>query len=322
MSTPTTPLARELVSMACLAPSVHNTQPWSWHIVNPTVIELSAERTRQLLAADPLGRDLAISCGAALQHLSIAARAFGLEAATTLMPEPEDHDLLARVDLRPGHAEPRDVELLAALENRTTDRRGFTGWEVPVSRLEHLADAGVAAGIHVDVLTDPAAVARTEALLEQSRTAQLADPGIVAEQDEWVGRPGAEGVPARLAHPSARPGATPPTDRFSGPQVAVTTRDPEHPALMVISTIRDDQESWLRAGQSLSAIWIRATLDGLSVSPQSHVVEVDETRHLLRDDVFESLMWPQVVVRIGWQETSRPSLDRTPRRALADVLRP
>lgn len=321
MSNPREPLARELIAMACCAPSVHNTQPWSWRILDEATIELYADRRRQLEATDPQGRDLAISCGAALQHLCVAAGAFGLHATAKLLPDPEEPDLLARIDLAPGTTTERDVELLAALENRMTDRRGFTDWEVPLGRLEHLASEGASFGVHVVLLTDRWAVVRTEDLLERARTTQLADPAIAAEQDEWTGRSEPDGVPPQRAQPPRRAGVEPRPDRFSGHRAEPWARDEHADALMVVCTVRDDLRSWLRAGQALSALWIRATRDGLSITPQSHVIEVTTTRRQLRRDVLEGILRPQLVLRVGWQETSRPPMDPTPRRSLDDVLR-
>ena len=39
MTVPSIPLARELVGTACCAPSVHNTQPWTWQILDATTME-------------------------------------------------------------------------------------------------------------------------------------------------------------------------------------------------------------------------------------------------------------------------------------------
>lgn len=102
MTVPSVSLARELVSTACCAPSVHNTQPWSWQVLDATTIEQYADRSRQLAFTDASGRELALSCGAALHHLSVAARAFGLVADITLVPDEHDRDLLARVRLSEG----------------------------------------------------------------------------------------------------------------------------------------------------------------------------------------------------------------------------
>ncbi|MET0840461.1 MAG: hypothetical protein ABWY19_16895, partial [Marmoricola sp.] len=98
MSVPSHARLRQVVVLACRAPSVHNTQPWQWRIAGQT-IELYADRTRQLPVADPEGRNLVISCGAALHHAGESARALGLDAAVEPLPDPADPDLLATIRL-------------------------------------------------------------------------------------------------------------------------------------------------------------------------------------------------------------------------------
>ncbi|HEX8385847.1 MAG TPA: nitroreductase family protein, partial [Rubricoccaceae bacterium] len=61
---------RFLVRYAVLAPSARNTQPWRFHVAGNT-LELWADRTRGLPVVDPAGRELTISCGAALYHLRL-----------------------------------------------------------------------------------------------------------------------------------------------------------------------------------------------------------------------------------------------------------
>ena len=61
---------------ALQAPSVFNTQPWRWRI-DGDALELRADRDRQLTVADPDGRLLLLSCGAALHHVRVALAAAG-----------------------------------------------------------------------------------------------------------------------------------------------------------------------------------------------------------------------------------------------------
>ena len=68
-----------LIETAVRAPSVHNTQPWRFH-VGPAGLELHADRSRQLPAVDPFGRELLISCGAALYGLRLRCPAARLPA--------------------------------------------------------------------------------------------------------------------------------------------------------------------------------------------------------------------------------------------------
>ena len=313
--------------MACSAPSIHNTQPWAWRLDGADTIELHADRSRQLRGTDPDGRALIISCGAALHHLVVAAEGFGLVAETQLLPEGEDSDFLAVVHLEPGEVQPAAVDMMAALENRHTDRRGFTDWEVPEPRLRHLAEAGTGWGAHTMAITDPGLATQVKALVEEARSEEYEDPRIAREQADWIDHGPDDGVPSTSALPHPREGVPRTHDRFSyrpfgssasGEAKASSSSD----VLMLVFTSGDDESAWLAAGQALSALWIRATHDGISLTPETQVIEVERTRRRLRYELLDDLGQPQVLVHVGWQETSRPAQTSTPRRSIEDVLLP
>ncbi len=92
--------------------------------------------------------------------------------------------------------------------------------------------------------------------------------------------------------------------------------------MLALCASRDDPAAWLDTGETLSALWLRATRAGFSVVPLSQIVEVDATREALRREVFHDMAQPQLLVRIGWQEVTRPPLPPTPRRQMDDVLEP
>jgi hypothetical protein len=64
-------------------------------------IDLYADRRRRL-RADPLGREMLISCGAALFGLRLAVRSLGYLPVVDLLPDPAQLQLLARVRLAAG----------------------------------------------------------------------------------------------------------------------------------------------------------------------------------------------------------------------------
>src|SRR6056297_3363168 len=76
---------RFLLGYAIQAPSGHNSQPWLFRLRDDAV-ELYADRRRALPVVDPQDRELTMSCGAALDHLAVAARYFG--PAPVLEPLP------------------------------------------------------------------------------------------------------------------------------------------------------------------------------------------------------------------------------------------
>src|SRR5215471_12557859 len=85
-----------VVQAAVWAPSVHNTQPW-WFTANGTNITVHADAGRQLAVADPDGREMMISCGAALFTAKLALRSLGYVPETQVLPDPADLTLVAQL---------------------------------------------------------------------------------------------------------------------------------------------------------------------------------------------------------------------------------
>lgn len=114
------------VRAAVAAPSVHNTQPW-YFVGHQDGIRLYADTGRLLPRTDPAGRELMISCGAALFNLRLAMRHLGFAADVRLLPEPGRDGLLAEV--RWGrYLPPRQEEewLFRAISLRHTHRGAVT----------------------------------------------------------------------------------------------------------------------------------------------------------------------------------------------------
>src|SRR5580693_7051057 len=91
---------RYLTGVARRAPSLHNTQPWRF-TVSGDAIELRADVSRQL-SVDPDGREMLISCGAALYGLRLAVRSLGYLPEVEILPGPAGRGPLARVRLGPA----------------------------------------------------------------------------------------------------------------------------------------------------------------------------------------------------------------------------
>jgi hypothetical protein len=312
---------RQVVELACRAPSIHNTQPWRWRVA-PGLIELRADRSRQLPVADPTGRDLMLSCGAALDHAVVAAAGTGFDAAIVRFPDRLDVDLLAVLRLTPTDVTPAAAELLTALRQRCTDRRRFTSWPVPEKRLEQLARAVTTDAVVAVPLTDVRQRFRAELLASRAMSRQTDDPRYAVEQDEWIGGRAGAGIPVSALIP-LETGRNSRPSRFVGPE-RVRTPSQESvevsDGLIALTTVDDDPRAWLAAGEALSRLWLHATSAGLSIVPLSQVVEVEETRIALEHEVLGRP--PQILLRVGWQEISRSQLPRTPRRPLEDVLLP
>jgi hypothetical protein len=135
-----------LLTMAGRAPSILNSQPWQFRVTRYT-IELHADPARRL-RADPAGREMLVSCGAALFGLRLGVRSIGYQPVTVLLPDPARPGLLATVRL--GAQSPMTVheqQMIEALPHRHTHRGPFTPGPLPpglLVRLQH--DAVTRAG--------------------------------------------------------------------------------------------------------------------------------------------------------------------------------
>ena len=306
--------------LAVLAPSVHNTQPWRIDL-HADRLELRADRTRQLGAMDPLGRELVQSVGAALFNARVALAARGWAAEVERVPDREQPDLLAVVRPVEGVPEPGLAELDSAVTRRRTNRRRFTGTGLPdrvLRRLTGLVQGEGAVLVPVLRREHRSLVAR---LTQQADQLQNADPRYRAELRRWTTRPYREGdgVPSdAVPHVTGRERDDLPMRDFdsrgSGGLPPRTEPDTEQ-TVVLLATAADDPGAWLRAGEALQHLLLELTRQDWVASPFSQAVEVPLTRTQLR----AALTWdahPQMVLRIGRAEPT----PRTPRRRRSEVV--
>jgi hypothetical protein len=312
---------RQVVALSCHAPSVYNTQPWAWRL-RPEGVDLYADHQRRLGVADPTGRELVISCGAALHHAQVVASALGWAPTVELLPDATQPALLARIRLAPSVPTRAAAADLVALRDRRTDRRRFTSWPVPDERLGELASVARDHDTGAVAITDVTERFRVELLVSRALQLQARSPELVSEQQRWLDRRRADGVSSSTV-PSQMAAETSRRSRFGLGSLDDPGRDVEgSDGLLVLYGERDDREAWLRCGEGLSALWLHAVRGGLSIVPLTQVVEVAETRSALRHDVFGGLAEPLLLVRVGWQAIGRSQLQATPRRPLDEVLLP
>jgi nitroreductase len=310
------------LEVACRAPSVHNTQPWRWAIADHSV-HLFADRTRQLPVIDHDGRELAISCGAALHHARLAFRGLGWKPSVHRLPNPADQDHLAAIEFTALPRIDRHVlRLVAAVAERRTDRRPFLPDPLPDPVLAHLIGAAVAEEVTCTVLAHPSARRDVVTALAHADALQRVNPMYRAELAEWTrSRLGAVqgvptgNVPAAPAFPRGVAGRD-----FGVGELECPPPLDDGALFCVLSTAVDSGHDWLRTGEALSAITLAATANGLASCTLSQVAEVRATRDLVRRTALGGFGEPQLVLRLGWPATATFPAPATPRRPLDDVV--
>lgn len=314
-------LAREVVSLARLAPSVHNTQPWLWY-GEGDVLELWADRERALGVLDPSGRQLVLSCGASLLHARLAVRGLGRECTVELLPNPSQPDHLATLHLG-GElaATPDELELAAAAPDRHTARGPFDPRPVPEDARERLVAAATAEGAHLHLVPDEDRVVLA-VLLAQAEEREAAEPEYREELRAWVRNDDSspDGVPRLAAGESdAAARATDLTLRDFGVHPAAEESpgarpEVERPLLAVLLTDGDTPADWLTAGSALARVLLVGAVEGIAASPLNQVIDKPRSRALLQQEL-RLLTSPQMVLRMGYG--SGPG---APRRDVDDVL--
>jgi nitroreductase len=176
---------RRLCDYARLAPSVRNSQPWRF-VLGDSSVEVWADPSRALAVADPEGRGLTQSCGAALAFLEIAARASSLTVEIDRLPDATQPELLARLRIV-GEAPPatEDPWLFQAIPKRRTHRGIFSGHAVSPRLLDRLRQLAESRGAPLRIVEGE----HRRRLIEQVRAAdreQRGDPAFGAELAAWV----------------------------------------------------------------------------------------------------------------------------------------
>lgn len=311
--------AQYLIATAARAPSVHNSQPWRFR-VGQDAIELLSDPGRRT-GTDASGREMLISCGAALFGLRLAMRSLGFQPAVELLPDPARRRLLARV--RPGRPVPVNAlesRMLAAVPHRHTHRGAFEPGALP---------AGLLPGLQNDALIEGAELAFVPPGLGYQRLAGLAasaarrgdlDPRARAAIRRWTrtaGRPERDGVPAAAlaADPvprALRPGRLPQRDFDLGRNLGLLSAGGAPPSATAILLTRGDRRAdWLRAGQALHRMLLHAASEWVFASLYTQPLEDPVTRVLIPGQIGVP-GHPQMILQFGRARTAASTARRSP----------
>jgi nitroreductase len=301
------------------APSIHNSQPWRFRRL-PDGLAVLEDPSRSLPVIDPAGRDRIISCGAAVLNARVALRALGYLPEVALLPDPADPALIATVRAM-GRQAPAEEDLLLhrMVPQRHTHRRIYRSHAVAEEDLLSLRAAAWAEGARLGV-ADAAARRRLAQLLRRAVQAQVGDPELRDEVEQWVRRTGhshVDGVPSAALGTSPFPVDSLVHGGHRGSPDAVEIEDElARSTVLAVSTHGDTRHDWVAAGLALQRLLLTATAKGLVATFADQPLQ-DPT---IRPEVAEALgLWgrPQVLLRVGRALVDAPA---TPRRPLADLF--
>jgi hypothetical protein len=311
-----------LIATAARAPSVHNTQPWRFRI-SDYLIELHADTDRKL-RVDRAGREMLISCGAALFGLRLAVRSLGYQPVVELLPDPARPRLLARVTL--GKAQPitpLERKLLEALPHRHTHRAAWDPGPLPAGLLARLQHDALAEGAQLALIDRALAFSKLADLARAAGHRQDQNPAARDEMRRWShspADPAPDGVPAHAfpATPDHQPGRLPQRDFDLGRGLGLLPGSgPPPAATAVLLTTGDTRADWLRAGQALHRLLAHAATQWVFASLHTQPLEAAPIRALIRDHLALPGN-PQLLLQLGRAHTTHATARRPP----ADLTEP
>lgn len=305
---------RFLVQYAILAPSVRNSQPWKFAVVDDA-IELSVDRSRARRTTDPELRELIISCGAALQHLCIAARKFGYGLDIDRVVEDKPSRLaVVRLD---GEKPPGDDDtiLFYAIHKWLNVPQPFRARKrVPHELLDELGElANVDATwlylartaesrVPIAALVAEGDIAARH--LEENRRKQLAQASHSkrrkSDKRSLFDAQKNAGFISNYFHSFLR---RPPGDAAEQARKQKSLAEAE-PVLAVLGTYENTPAAWLAAGEMLATVLLRSLAVGVRASFLNQAVEMPD----LREKLVSSLKvtgYPQVLFRLGYPEAAQ-----------------
>ena len=284
------------------APSVYNSQPWTIE-AHPDWVDLYERFEVSLPRHDPTGRDRVISCGAALTNLRLALCALGWGTKTTLLPDSERPDLVARVSTNGRQvATGPQVEAYLAIFRRHSYRAPFSLTRPAPAELRELTCAVAETGTEARVID-----ARTESeplaeLLGYAGSVLRDDHAYQRELSAWT---------AQIPHAADSVHTLPwsgliHADTHLPDRITLTERLMRE-GLLVLLTPDDTRMDHFHAGAALEEIWLAAVARGLVASVLTQPLHLPE----VRAGLIERLGlpgYPQAILRVGHPAAPEPKL--------------
>jgi hypothetical protein len=302
-------IARFVTDAGVQAPSVHNTQPWRFHW-GEHEISMIANNERQLRLADPLGREMMISCGAALFNVRVALRYLGFVPKTRVQPDVDLPGLVARVTWD-QQVPPIEYErkLFAEIARRRTHRGGFDPAPLPRALFDALPQEAAKENATLTLVSgNQLLAAAIAAVVEAGDDALRLNSARAQEEAHWAPGPGShrqDGVPptAYPARPERTEPAFPSRDFAHGhgwgfPPDSDTAPARSAGVIGLLTTSVDHPSDWFHAGQALQRVLLTASSCRVAAALHSQPLEIPPLREFIRVHLAGNA-YPQMVLRLG-----------------------
>ena len=315
----------DLIRLATLAPSGHNTQPWRFK-VSDTGIWILPDFSRRTRIVDPDDHHLFVSLGCAAENLLIAAAASGRPGSLAFSEGMSGRagDVI-RVELRRGPTM-ADALCPAILRNQST-RSDYDARAVPIEELKLLETTARIPGVSVLLVTESRKCGEIADYVLRGNDAQMGDAAFVEELREWIRfnplqalRTG-DGLFTRCSGQVVVPtwigrAAFRSFYRKESEDQRYAQQLRSSAGLAIFVGDEADKDHWIRVGRSFQRFALQATALGIRHSLVNQPVEVPVVRREFARYLGLGNAQPDLLVRFGYGAAMPMSM----RRPVSDVV--
>jgi hypothetical protein len=174
----------DIIDIAKLAPSVHNTQPWKVKLNNEEIL-IRIDDSIDLTYSDPTGRETYISLGIFTEAVALTALSFGFGNYKIIASKNE-----AKIEFKDGNPKTDDSKsLIEALKTRCTDRSIFTPFNITKTMVDKIQQSIAIPGVKIRVLTTKSVVDKMADLTSRGISLALSSPDFRKELSGYLATP-------------------------------------------------------------------------------------------------------------------------------------
>lgn len=311
------PDEKEILFLASLAPSGHNTQPWFVQYLEPYHWIIGNDQSKWLPAVDPTQRETILSIGAFMQNLEYAAGSFGYVCDWNLLATTNQDKQVMEVKLIKEAS--KNAFDIAKIKDRRTVRSNFLSDVLKKEDLKYLVNSEPEF-IHYLPNTSKESQFIDEQTIIANRLQSYRNP---AQQElaDWIrfsskdaekyrdglttGSMEIEGIPGWLVRNSYSKDNVMKKD-FRERGIDNIKKEVSESAGWILITSKDNSvATLLETGRRMQRLFLKVREKNIAIHPMTQILEESSTREQLNQSIgiSENI---QFILRIGYVKDYPP----------------
>jgi hypothetical protein len=291
------PDEKEILFLASLAPSGHNTQPWFVQYLEPYHWIIGNDKSKWLPAVDPTQRETMLSIGAFIQNLEYASVFFGYACDWTLLATTNQSERVMEVKLiKEQSKNPFDI---AKIKTRRTVRCNFLSDVLKKEDLKYLIGSELEF-IHYLPTTSKESQFINEQTIEANRLQAFRNP-VQQELADWIRfsnkdaarhRDGLttagmeiEGIPGWIVRNFYDKNNVMKND-FRKQGIDNIKKEVSESAGWILITSKDNSvATLLETGRRMQRLFLKVREKSIAIHPMTQILEESSTRQTLNQSI-------------------------------------